>query len=94
MQLATRFDEAPLAYLLSAFAALVYIVALALFMLDTCRYGFTDWGVTHLKEIGTDSVSGASIKYAVLPFGGYVVDRWIDNNNADVLRAEGAGRAS
>jgi len=31
---------------------------------------------------------------AVLPFGGYVVDRWIDNNNADVLRAEGAGRAS
>jgi len=30
---------------------------------------------------------------AVLPFGGYVVDRWIDNNNADVLRAEGAERA-
>lgn len=31
---------------------------------------------------------------AVVPFGGYVVDRWIDNNNAAVLRAEGAGRAS
>jgi integral membrane protein len=31
---------------------------------------------------------------AVLPFGGYVVDRWIDNNNAAALRAEGAGRAS
>jgi hypothetical protein len=29
---------------------------------------------------------------AVLPFGGYVVDRWIDSNNADVLRAEGGGR--
>jgi len=27
VQLATRFDEAPLAYLLSAFAAIVYIVA-------------------------------------------------------------------
>jgi hypothetical protein len=27
VQLATRFDEAPLAYLLSAFAAVVYIVA-------------------------------------------------------------------
>ena len=27
MQLATRFDEAPLAYLLSAFAAVVYVVA-------------------------------------------------------------------
>ena len=31
---------------------------------------------------------------AVVPFGGYVVDRWIDNNNAVLLRAEGAGRAS
>lgn len=29
---------------------------------------------------------------AVVPFGGYAVDRWIDNNNAAVLRAEGAGR--
>ncbi|HET6831937.1 MAG TPA: DUF3817 domain-containing protein [Solirubrobacterales bacterium] len=31
---------------------------------------------------------------AVLPFGGYVVDRWIDNNNAEILRAEGAGGTS
>ena len=31
---------------------------------------------------------------AVVPFGGYVVDRWIDNNNAEVLRAEGADRTS
>ncbi len=31
---------------------------------------------------------------AVLPFGGYVVDRWIDANNAEVLRDEGAGRNS
>jgi len=29
---------------------------------------------------------------AVVPFGGYAVDRWIDNNHAAVLRAEGAGR--
>ena len=29
---------------------------------------------------------------AVLPFGGYVVDRWIDSNNAEILRAEGGGR--
>jgi hypothetical protein len=29
VQLATRFDEAPLAYLLSAFAAVVYVVATA-----------------------------------------------------------------
>jgi integral membrane protein len=29
---------------------------------------------------------------AVVPFGGYVVDRWIDNNNAAILNTE--GRAS
>jgi len=29
---------------------------------------------------------------AVLPFGGYVVDRWVDNNNAELLRAEAGGR--
>jgi len=31
---------------------------------------------------------------AAVPFGGYVVDRWIDTNNAALLRAEGGGRAS
>jgi hypothetical protein len=31
VQIATRFDEAPLAYLLSAFAAVVYIVATVTF---------------------------------------------------------------
>jgi integral membrane protein len=30
---------------------------------------------------------------AVLPFGGYVVDAWINRNNAEQLRAEQAGRA-
>jgi integral membrane protein len=30
---------------------------------------------------------------AVLPFGGYVVDGWINRNNAEQLRAEAAGRA-
>ncbi|HEY6169102.1 MAG TPA: MFS transporter, partial [Verrucomicrobiae bacterium] len=39
-------------------------------LLDACRYGFTDWGVTHLKEVQNASVSSAAFKYAVLPFGG------------------------
>ncbi len=29
---------------------------------------------------------------AVLPFGGYVVDAWINRNNAEELRAEEAAR--
>ena len=48
----------------------LWFVALALCLLDACRYGFTDWGVTHLKEVHHDSVGTAALKYAVLPFGG------------------------
>src|SRR6266850_2045940 len=29
----------------------LWLVAVALCLLDACRYGFTDWGVTHLKEV-------------------------------------------
>jgi sugar phosphate permease len=71
----------------------LWVVALALFMLDTCRYGFTDWGVTHLKEIGTGSVNDAAIKYAVLPFGGIIgaffsgwaTDRFCHGRRAPVI---------
>jgi len=31
---------------------------------------------------------------AVLPFGGYVVDGWVNRNNAEELRAEEAARRS
>ena len=40
----------------------------------------------------TGRQTGLILLGAVVPFGGYAVDRWIDNNNAAVLRAEGAGR--
>ncbi|MEW6161253.1 MAG: MFS transporter, partial [Verrucomicrobiota bacterium] len=48
----------------------LWFVAVALCLLDACRYGFTDWGVAHLKEVQNSSVSSAAFKYAVLPFGG------------------------
>jgi sugar phosphate permease len=54
----------------------LWLVAIALCLLDACRYGFTDWGVTHLKEVRNDSVSTAAFKYAVLPFGGIAGAYW------------------
>jgi sugar phosphate permease len=54
----------------------LWLVAVALCLLDACRYGFTDWGVTHLKEVVSDSVSTAAFKYAVLPFGGMAGAYW------------------
>ncbi len=71
----------------------LWLVALALCLLDACRYGFTDWGVTHLKEVQGASVSGAAFKYAVLPFGGiagaylsgWATDRWFGGRRAPVI---------
>ncbi|MBM3877221.1 MAG: MFS transporter [Verrucomicrobia bacterium] len=71
----------------------LWLVALALCLLDACRYGFTDWGVTHLKEVQGATVSGAAFKYAVLPFGGiagaylsgWATDRWFGGRRAPVI---------
>jgi OPA family glycerol-3-phosphate transporter-like MFS transporter len=71
----------------------LWLVALALCLLDACRYGFTDWGVTHLKEVGQDTISSAAFKYAVLPFGGiagaylagWMTDRFFDGRRAPVI---------
>ncbi len=71
----------------------LWLVAIALCLLDACRYGFTDWGVTHLKEVQHDSVSTAAFKYAVLPFGGiagaylagWATDRFFAGRRAPVI---------
>lgn len=71
----------------------LWLVALALCLLDACRYGFTDWGVTHLKEVLHDNVKIAAFKYALLPFGGIVgayssgwaTDRFFAGRRAPVI---------
>jgi sugar phosphate permease len=71
----------------------LWLVAIALCLLDACRYGFTDWGVTHLKEVQQATVGTAALKYAVLPFGGIAgaflaglaTDRWFGGRRAPVI---------
>ncbi len=73
----------------------LWFVALTLGLLDSCRYGFTDWGVTHLTEVQKASVSSAAYKYAVLPFGGIAgaylaglaTDRWFGGRRVPVIAA-------
>jgi sugar phosphate permease len=48
----------------------LWVLAFGLFFLDACRYGFQDWGLTHLKEVQETGVGLAALKYAVLPCGG------------------------
>jgi sugar phosphate permease len=50
----------------------LWFLALALGLLNACRYGFLDWGITHLYEVQGETVGKAAIKYAVLPLGGIV----------------------
>lgn len=71
----------------------LWLVAVTLCLLDACRYGFTDWGVTHLKEVQGASVSGAAFKYAILPLGGIIgafvsgwaTDRFFGGRRAPVI---------
>ena len=70
----------------------LWFVAVALFLLDACRYGFIDWGVTHLKEVHHYTVNEAAFKYAVLPCGGicgtlvtgWVTDRFFEGRRVPV----------
>jgi sugar phosphate permease len=71
----------------------LWFVAVTLCLLDACRYGFTDWGVTHLKEVSQESISSAAFKYAVLPFGGiagayiagWATDRFFASRRAPII---------
>ena len=71
----------------------LWLLAMALALLDACRYGFSDWGVSHLKEVQRVSVSSAAFKYAVLPLGGiigtyvsgWLTDRFFNGRRAPVV---------
>jgi len=71
----------------------LWVLALALFLLDACRYGFIDWGVTHLIEVQGDRVQVGSIKMGILPLGGiagalwsgWATDRFFGGRRAPVI---------
>ncbi len=48
----------------------LWLLAIALALVDACRYGFVDWGITHLMEVQGGGVGKNALKFAVLPLGG------------------------
>lgn len=71
----------------------LWLLGLSLGLLNACRYGFVDWGLTHLKEVQETGVGRASLKYAVLPIGavagsylaGWATDRFFGGRRAPVI---------
>jgi sugar phosphate permease len=73
----------------------LWLLGLALGLLNATRYGFLDWGIDHLTDMQDASISKNAIKYAVLPIGavggsylaGWATDRWFGSRRAPVIVA-------
>lgn len=71
----------------------LWYLALSLGLLNACRYGFLDWGLSHLIETQGGSIGSSALKYAVLPLGGiagaflsgWVTDRWFGGRAAPAI---------
>jgi len=71
----------------------LWILAVALGLLNACRYGFLDWGLPFLVETTGESVSKAALKYAILPIGGiagsylagWLTDRYFGGRRAPLI---------
>ncbi len=61
VQLITKFDEAPLAYLLSAFAACIYVVATVALARSSDRSRQVAWGAVLLELVGVLTVGTLSV---------------------------------
>ncbi|MFB9377120.1 hypothetical protein ACFFKU_02065 [Kineococcus gynurae] len=61
VQIATRFHEAPLAYLLSAFAGLVYVLATLGLAMTGERWRRMAWGACSVELVGVLTVGVLSI---------------------------------
>jgi MFS family permease len=68
-------------------------MGLALGLLNACRYGFVDWGVTHLMETQNVGVGKAGLQYVVIAIGatagaylaGWATDRFFGSRRAPVI---------
>lgn len=73
----------------------LWLLAIALGCLNANRYGFIDWGITHVTTVQEGSISEAAIEYAVLPaggvagalFSGWASDRFFHGRRAPVIVA-------
>ena len=65
-QIATKFDQAPLAYTLSAFSAIVYLVATVALIRGGGAWNVVGWVTLSIEFAGVITVGIASLTYPAL----------------------------
>jgi sugar phosphate permease len=71
----------------------LWLLGLSLGLLNACRYGFLDWGVTHLMETRQMPVGKAALQFFVIAVGaaagsylaGWATDRFFGSRRAPVV---------
>ena len=71
----------------------LWLLGLALALLNACRYGFLDWGVTHLMEVQGTGIGAAGLKFFVIAIGavagsylaGWATDRYFASRRAPII---------
>jgi sugar phosphate permease len=71
----------------------LWLLGLSLGLLNACRYGFLDWGVTHLMETQDVRVGKAGLQFFVIAIGatagsylaGWATDRYFGSRRAPVI---------
>jgi sugar phosphate permease len=71
----------------------LWLLGLSLGLLNACRYGFLDWGVTHLMETKQLQVDKATLQFFVIAIGaaagsylaGVATDRFFGSRRAPVI---------
>jgi len=72
----------------------LWLLALALGLLNACRYGYLDWGISMIHEVQMDdSIGSSAVKFAILPAGGilgslgagWATDRFFGGRRAPVI---------
>ncbi|MGD9720153.1 MAG: MFS transporter [Pirellulales bacterium] len=71
----------------------LWLLGLALALLNACRYGYIDWGLTHLMETNSLPIDKAGLQFFVIAIGaaagsylaGWATDRFFASRRAPVI---------
>jgi len=71
----------------------LWLLGLSLGLLNACRYGFLDWGVSHLMEVQKINVGKAGLQFFVIAIGatagsylaGWATDRYFGSRRGPII---------